>query len=62
MCTLMMNVDINWNNNSIKTTVIRGSLADREVDRYVARARVPIVYTACNINVDRTIYDWKSFN
>lgn len=24
---LMMNVDINWNNNSIKTTVTRGSLA-----------------------------------
>lgn len=33
----------------------------REVDRYVARARVPIVYTAYNIDVDRTIYDWKSF-
>lgn len=59
VCTLMINVDINWNNNSIKTTVIRGLRC--EVDRYVSRARVPIVYTAYNIDVDRTIYDGKSF-
>lgn len=35
----------------------------REVDRYryLAHARVPIVYIAYNVDVDRTIYDWKSF-
>lgn len=61
MCTLMMNVDINWNNNSIKTTVIRGSLASRgrQVRRTCARAYC--ICTAYNIDIDRTIYDWKSF-
>ena len=28
---------------------------------YIARARVPIVHTAYNTDVDRTIYDSKSF-
>lgn len=52
----MMNVDINWNNNSIKTTVTsRLARSRREVDRYLAHARVPIVYIAYNVDVDRTI-------
>lgn len=61
MCVLL------WWMSTLTETIIQLRLPlfaacwRREVDRYVTRARVPIVYTACNIDVDRTIYDGKSF-